>query len=221
MLTQSENKIARIRNNISGRFEVLTAALEIINDALQNEDLELFKGAQNSLANFERINLEIDNMIIATLATIGAEGKDLRELIAFLKITNETNRISSNARALTKKLQLYVKDGAIGDIKQYVTELCKCAINMSEIALQTATSDLANEEGEIYRKMAVEETKSDDLYALLEKKCVEGASDGIKLSAKDYQRLNAVRKLEKISDRFMAIGALIEFAKHGGKLDMC
>ena len=219
MLTQSENKITQIRNSIVGRLNVITITLETINNGLQNSDAKMFKEAQNDLANFERITIETDNMIIATLATIGAEGKDLRELIAYLKITNEMNRISSNARALSKKLVIYIENSAIEDIKDYLIELYKCAIHISRIALRAIADDEEIEEGETYRKMSVEETKSDDLYALLEKKCAEDLN-GVALSVENYRRLSSVRKLEKISDRFMAIATLIEFAKYGRKLDV-
>ncbi|MDR2906134.1 MAG: hypothetical protein LBU73_09290 [Helicobacteraceae bacterium] len=206
MLAKSENKLSQIKEKTLDRFNVLNSALNCVFYGLNELKKSRFEEADNALINFERITAEIDNNIVTAFATIGVEGRDLRELIAFLKITNEINRISSNLRAMCKKIRNLSDIKEINEVKSYATELCKCAINSSKIAIDAIDSAENMEEGEIYSKIQVQEKKGDDLYALLENNFT------------DFNLLNTIRKLEKITDRYMAIAALLEFAKNGKRL---
>jgi phosphate transport system protein len=66
----------------------------------------------------------------------------------------------------------------------------------------------------------VEESKSDDLYALMEKNILDFKILSDDFIANYAKILSTVRKLEKMADRAVAVAKLVLFAKSGGELKL-
>jgi phosphate transport system protein len=74
---------------------------------------------------------------------------------------------------------------------------------------------------ESFNKVLVEESKTDDLYAMVEKNILKLISKNQELSKDYFNLLSSLRKLEKCADRATSIANLIVFAYIGGELNSC
>ena len=69
-----------------------------------------------------------------------------------------------------------------------------------------------------YRKVMVEESKNDDLYAIVEQEIMSSIEAESERSEDYVNVLGTLRRLERICDRAVNIANLLIFAKTGGKL---
>ena len=162
---------------------------------------------------------EIDNMIVATLALYSPEAKDLRQLVSFLKITNELVRTGSNVKDFAKKFKKsYSDDLNTSIILEYTVPLLKSAL----LSLQTSISIIDEIDSkhieEKYHRVIVEESKTDDLYLMIEKNILKLITKNLDLSKEYFDILSSLRRLEKIADRAVSIANLLQFAQVGGDI---
>ncbi len=158
----------------------------------------------------------IDNLIINVFALYAPEAIDLRELIAFLKITNEFDRIANNCHSFIRDFEIGLSIDVDRDfILEYAVPLQKSAVNALSSALKIIALKDKKSVTEYYKKVVIEEDKNDDLYKIIEKSLLEKINEDIHLS-RDYQNIMAaLRRLEKIADRALSIASLMRYAKLG------
>ncbi|MDR2789838.1 MAG: PhoU family transcriptional regulator [Campylobacteraceae bacterium] len=219
MLSRNEEKLNKIRKDIEKFGSVITEAGEAVFEGLKQFDAEEFENARNILKNMETNANAADNDIIASLALFGAEAKDLRELVSYLKITNEMVRIADNMRSFAKNMAFHIADAGYFHIfKEYALQLYKSSFCAVTAAVGMINSDDDGEDA--YRKVKVEESKSDDLYAILEKNILSALGRELDFSASHIQMLSTMRKLEKMADRSVAVAKLVLYVKSGGELKL-
>ncbi|MGB5793557.1 PhoU domain-containing protein, partial [Poseidonibacter sp.] len=76
-----------------------------------------------------------------------------------------------------------------------------------------------NQIEEKFHKVMVEESKSDDLYSMVEKNILKLISKNLELSKEYFDILSSLRKLEKTADRATSIANLLLFAHIGGEIE--
>jgi phosphate transport system protein len=103
-------------------------------------------------------------------------------------------------------------------ILEYAVPLLKSAL----LSLQTSISIIDETDSkhieEKYHRVVVEESKTDDLYLMIEKNILKLISKNLDLSKEYFDILSALRRLEKIADRAVSIANLLQFAQVGGDI---
>ncbi|MCU7940336.1 MAG: PhoU family transcriptional regulator [gamma proteobacterium symbiont of Bathyaustriella thionipta] len=162
---------------------------------------------------------KIDNLIINVFALYTPEARDLRELVAFLKITNEFDRIANSCNSFIRDFPKALTDEVDKNfILEYALPLQKSSVNALTHALKLLELDDKKTVDEHYKLVVVEESKNDDLYKIIEKSLLKKINNDMHLS-KDYQDIMAaLRRLEKIADRALSIANLMHYAKVGGEI---
>ncbi len=219
MLKTELQKLKNIRATMYNLVATVLDKNQLILHALEANDieilLELKKSYQKSL---EKEASKVDDEIINILALYHPEGKDLREMVSFLKISNEIVRAYSNTRSFTRKFCRNFTDDLEQDIiLEYITPLQKSAVDALTITLEMI--NLVDKElvTECFRQVLIEESKADDLYKMVEKNILKLTNQDL---SKEYQDiLSAVRRIEKISDRALSIAHLLIYAKLGGEIN--
>ena len=220
MLPTFKEKLTHITNEILSLGQSTLVMNQVILDALKNCDScklnEIKKLPKKE--RYEKID-EIDNLIIKVFALYTPEAKDLRELIAYLKITNEFDRIANSCNSFIRDFPNALSDEVDKDfILEYAIPLQKSSVNALIHALKLLELDEKNSVKEHYKAVVVEEGKNDDLYKIIEKSLLKKVNDDVHLS-KDYQDIMAaLRRLEKIADRALSIANLLHYAKVGGEI---
>lgn len=186
---------------------------------MESLDATRFESARTLLKNVETQANAIDNEIVVTLALFGPEAKDLRKMVAYLKITNELVKIAENIRSFSKRMALHLQgDVPLISLHEYSTHLCKTSVQAVTLALGTIDIGDKDTLEDTYRKVKVEESKSDDLYSILEKNILSDITKTIDQSADFIQILSTMRKLERMADRSVNIVQLMIFSRVGGEM---
>ena len=219
MLKTYETKLINIKSEIQKIGVDVVEALEICLTALENKKIEDLKNVDLTEKKLLVKSSEIDNLIVTTLALYSPEAKDLRQLVSFLKITNELVRTGSNVKAFAKMFKKSFSDDLNTTmILEYSIPLLKSAL----LSLQTTISIIdetdAKHVEEKYHRVVVEESKTDDLYLMIEKNILKLIAKNLDLSKEYFDILSALRRLEKIADRAVSIANLLQFAQVGGDI---
>lgn len=219
MLKTYEIRLKNIKEDVLRVGMEVIESLEICLKALKEENIDDLKNIEITEKKLQIKSNEIDNTILSTLALYSPEAKDLRQLVAFLKITNELVRTGSNAKDFAKKFKKsYSDDLNTNMILEYSILLLKSAL----LSLQTSISIIDEVDAkyveEKYHRVIVEESKTDDLYLMIEKNILKLISQNLDLSKEYFDMLSALRRLEKIADRALSIAKLLQFAQVGGDI---
>ena len=218
MLPTEESKLELIQNEMIGLGRVVLASNQQILAALEEcqpcklDDISKIKKHER----YEKID-EIDDLIIKFFALYTPEAKDLRLLIAFLKMTNEFDRIANSCNSFIRDFPQALSDEVDKDfILEYAIPLQKTSVAALTGALNLIALDDKERVHAEYKNVVVEEAKNDDLYQIIEKNLLTKINDNIMLS-QDYQDImQALRRLEKVADRALSIASLMHYAKLGG-----
>jgi phosphate transport system protein len=220
MLKVYDTKREQIQNELLEIGDIVIESLNNALKALKDDDIKALKDADLSLKKLTAKSNDIDNSIVTALALYQPEAKDLRELVSYFKITNELVRAGGNTKEFIKVFRnAYSEDLNTKTILEFAIPLLKSTI----LALQTSLLIIKEENSEHveekYQRVIVEESKTDDLYAMIEKNILKLIAKKLDLSREYFHILTSLRKLEKISDRAASIAHLLLFAEKGGELE--
>ena len=220
MLTTEKEKRKAILDKMQSLGQNTLSMNEEILHALKHCDickLHLIKKISKKEL-YSSIN-KVDNLIINVFALYSPEARDLRELVAFLKITNEFDRIANNCNSFIRDFPNAISSEVDKEfILEYTIPLQKSSVNALSNALNILTINDKQIVEEHYKAVVIEESKNDDLYKIIEKNLLEKISNEVHLS-NDYQNIMAaLRCLEKIADRALSIANLMHYAKIGGEI---
>lgn len=188
--------------------------------AIKNNDMSALEEVRTELKTDLRPKADsIDNNIISAIALFTPEARDLREVTAFFKLTNEIVRLHSNTASFAKKYSRNFSDDLDQDcILEYAIPLHKSSIEALELAFSMIKMEDKFDVRDCFDQVQLEESKSDDLYKMVEKNILKKTKKDQEFS-KDYlDILSALRHLEKNADRALSIAALMYFAKVGGEI---
>jgi len=219
MLKPYEIKLNNIKEEISKIGVDVIEALEICLRALEERKIEDLSNVSITEKKLLARSNEIDNIIVTTLALYTPEAKDLRQLVSFLKITNELVRTGSNAKDFAKMFKkAYSSDLDTTMILEYANPLLKSALLSLKTSISIIDETNASQIEEKYQRVVVEESKTDDLYLMIEKNILKLITKKLDLSKEYFDILSSLRRLEKIADRAVSIAQLLQFAQIGGDI---
>ena len=219
MLKPYEEKLKLIKSEVEKLGLDIVEALEVCLKALNERKIENLKNVEVSEKKFLVKSNEIDNLIITTLALYTPEARDLRRMVAFLKITNEMVRTAANTKDFAKMFRRsYSEDLNTNTILEYTIPLLKSALLSTKTAISIIDEQEHSKVEEKYQRVIVEESKTDDLYLMIEKNILKLITQKLDLSKEYFDILSSLRRLEKIADRSVSIASLLQFAKLGGDI---
>jgi phosphate transport system protein len=219
MLHVEEQSLKQIREKIYALGSEVVKANELSYSALNENNRDELSNIMLSSKKLLASSNEIDNMIVKVLALYSPEAKDLRNLVAYLKITNEFVRAGTNTRAFLKSFASNFDDVLMhSGILEYTVKLQKSAFEALKQATDMIVESDENSLEDLFRTVSVEESKTDDLYSMIEKDVLKSISRDSELPGQCFDVLSSLRRLEKVADRAFSIANLLMFAKNGGDI---
>lgn len=215
MITKFEEKLEKTRSSVVEIIDCLINSNRLIFDALKDCDKEKFDNAKLFIKNISSKTEEIDRGIVTTLALHSPEARDLREMVAFLKITNELIRASANTRSFIKGFKEVCNEVDMKMINEYAIPMQKSTVESLEYVAQMFSVDCGDEAQECYNRALIAENKTDDLYDMLAVNVLKQSSTQEEF-VKYNNMLSALRKSEKVADRALSIASLLLYSKNGG-----
>ena len=215
MLSNFQTNLTEIKAKIMEIGNGLLEANILLSSALSNCDAQKFQEARSKIKNIGAKADDIDNNIIKVLALYTPEARDLRQVIAYLKITNELSRACSNTRSFIRGFTTVCNDVDVETISEYAVPMQSSTVKAIELTLSMLECDDEEEIQEIYNDVLIEENKTDDLYEMVERNLSQQA-DSVHNFEKFHKMLKALRKSGKIASRAISIANLLVYAKVGG-----
>ncbi len=221
MLKNYKDILDKSRNRVLNFASTILEACELTADAFKSEDIQKANQAREMLKNSHTINSKIDNEIIKTLALFSPEAKDLRVVIAHLKIASELTRISDYVRSCAKSIKMQISgEFDLSTLKDDTLAYMSSTKKSLSSAIESLRTDSVERLEELYRAVNVEESKCDDIHSVLEHNAMEQICLTPEMAKDFIVFLKSMRKLERISDRSLNIVKLSFFAQKGGKLKL-
>ncbi|SFV51394.1 Phosphate transport system regulatory protein PhoU [hydrothermal vent metagenome] len=215
MQSNFQTNLDDIKTKIINIGNGLLQANILINEALADCNQDKFQEARSYIKNINSRADDIDNTIIKVLALYTPEARDLRQVIAYLKITNELSRACSNTRSFIRGFTDVCQDVDVATINEYAVPMQTSTVGAIELTLSMLECDDEEEIQEIYNDILIQESKTDDLYEMVERN-LSLQADGLKSFDKFHKMLRALRKSGKIASRAISIANLLVYAKVGG-----
>ena len=215
MISNFQTSLDEIKSKIIDIGNGLYEANVLINSAIATCDTQKFQEARSHIKNIGSKADDIDNNIIKVLALYTPEARDLRQVVAYLKITNELSRACSNTRSFIRGFTDVCTDVDVETINEYAVPMQSSTVNAIRITLSMIECEDEDEIQEIYNDVLIEENKTDDLYEMVERN-LSAQADGSHNFEKFHKMLKALRKSGKIASRAISIANLLVYAKVGG-----
>jgi len=213
-MTKLAENLVGIQSQIRSLTQGLVKANELILEAIKECKVEKFDEAKATIKNVNSKADEIDNSIIRTLALCSPGARDLRELVAYLKMTNELSRATSSTRGFIRGFVDVCKDLDKNILNEYVLPMQESTLKALKSVDSMIDIDDEDEIRDVYNDVLIQESKTDDLYEMLER-TLSKQKDNIE---KTRKVLKALRKSDKIASRSISIANLFVYAKVGGSL---
>ena len=221
MLDKNAEKLVEVRARTVEILDDLTISQKLALQALEICDSKSFEQVKVPLKSINKKADDIDNLILTVCALYSPEAKDLREMIAFLKITSTLQRIATNEKNYMKNMAICNPDSD-EEIKRVIKEslaINRCTIKALEYTIEMITETEDKDRiKELEAKIAVEYSKTDDIYSMIEKDLLQMMHQDHQLNDAYINLMKYIRKNLKIIDRLEDIVARLMFARIGGKL---
>jgi phosphate transport system protein len=221
MLDKNKEKLVEVRERTVEILDDLTISQKLALQALETCDSKSFEQVKVPLKLINKKADDIDNLILTVCALYSPEASDLREMIAFLKITSSLQRIATNEKNYMKNMGICNPESD-EEIKRVVKEslsINRCTIKALEYTIEmiSETEDMDRIK-DLAAKIAVEYSKTDDVYSMIEKDVLQMMHKDHNVNEEYINLLKYIRKNLKIIDRLEDIVSRLLFARIGGKL---
>ncbi len=221
MLKRYENKITEIQEMITTLLEKIIVSNQLTLDAFIHDKSDEYDLVKSQLKTIQSDANAIDNEIVKTFALFGPEANELRMLVSYLKMTNEIVRIGDGVKKYARRMKEHCESEChLTPLNNTIVQLHKSTINALQYLLQCFKEFTTCNIDEYYRKVMVEESKNDDLFAILEKEIMNLIIGEKELSIEYVKVLGTLRKLERSCDRSVNIANLMLYAKEGGSINV-
>lgn len=221
MLNKNEEKLVLVREKTVEVLEDLIISQKLALQALEICDTSSFKQVRVPLKGMPKKVDEIDNLILKIFALYNPEAGDLREMVAFLKVTSALQRIATNEKNYMRNMLLCNTDTE-AELKRIIKEslsINRCTIRTFEYTIEMINMVDDNDQLlELESKIDVEYSKTDDIYSMIEKDVLQMMHNEYEVNDEYINLLKYIRKNLKIVDRLQDIASKIIFARIGGKL---
>lgn len=219
MLPRYENKINEIQKMLSKLISEVVLAHHQALAAFKDRNMGQFDEVKGTLKTIQTEANAIDNEIVKTFALFGPEANELRLLISYMKMTNELIRIGEGAKKYARRMKGHCEgECSLDSLNDIIIKLHTSSIAALEyIAACFSNHDECDYE-DLYRSVMVEESKCDDLHAILEKEILSRIIIEGDLSIEYVRVLGTLRKLERASDHAINIAKLMLYSKEGGEI---
>jgi phosphate transport system protein len=221
MLYRNEKKLLEVRERTTEVLNDLLISQKLILQALVDCDEKSYGQTKVPLKGIVKKVEDIDRLIVTIFARYSPEARDLREMVAFLKITSSLQRIATNEKNYIKNMKICNPE-TDAEIKQIIAEslsINKCTIRAIEFTIEMVNETEDRDRlREFASKIDVEASKTDDIYSMLEKDMLQKMNKEHMLKEEYINLLKYIRKNLKIIDRLEDVSAKLIFARVGGEI---
>lgn len=221
MLPNHEHKLIEIREIISTLLHDILVSSKLSLEAFENNDRDTYASVRSKINTIKAITDGIDTKTIQTIALFGPEANELRDLIVYLKMTNEIDRIVDNIDKYCKRFSNHIFEAYnLTAFNNSIVYLHKTTNHTLEYIYDFFMDFEHSNAHDLYRKVVIEESINDDIFSIIEKDILALIMTNSEHSMEYINVLGTLKNLERIADRGVSIAALLVYAQKGGELHL-
>ncbi|HQT37584.1 MAG: phosphate signaling complex PhoU family protein [Sulfuricurvum sp.] len=221
MLPNYEYKLLEIRETISTLLHDMLLLSQQALEAFVNKDSYAYVSIRTKINTLKVVTDHIDTKIIQVIALFGPEANELRDLIVYLKITSEIDRILYSTDKYCKRFSNHIaEEYDFNSFNNTIITLHKTTLNTIQYIYDFFIDVEHTCAHSLYRKVLTEESINDDIFSLIEKDFLLLIMSHSPHSMKYINVLATLRNYERIADRGVSIASLLLYAQNGGELQL-
>jgi phosphate transport system protein len=221
MLPNHENKLIEIREMISTLLHDILLSSKQSLEAFEKNDRDIYASVRAKINTIKVITDNIDTKTIQTIALFGPEANELRDLIVYLKMTNEIDRVVDSIDKYCKRFSDHIlEEYNLIPFKNTIVHLHKTTLTTLEYIYDFFMDIEHSNAHDLYRKVFIEESINDDLFSIIEKDMLALIVTNSEHSMEYINVLGTLKNLERIADRGVSIASLLVYAQKGGELHL-
>ena len=193
-------ELNRLRHDILAMATKVEEDLGKALDALRNNDTELAKEVKADDAVVNALQLKIEDQAAIVIATQQPVARDLRELVAILKIASNLERAGDHAVHLASAA-IKLRDEPPFRAMEHVERMAETGQEM----IRSSISAYLSQDGEAARKVAALDDTIDGEHKLLIEEVLALMKEQPKLIKKAVRILNTSSDLERLGDHITNI----------------
>lgn len=221
MLEANKQRLQGIRDMTSVVLENLLESQRLILKAIEECHADSYDASREPIRGISKRIDDIDISVLTICSLYAPEAKDLREMVAFLKITSTLQRIVTNEKNYIKNMYI-CNPSTEEEIKAIIIEtlaINRCTIKAIEYSIEMIHETEDHDRlRELESKISVEASKTDDIYSLAEKDILQTMKGNHLLKDENINLLKYIRKNLKIVERLEDISSWLIFARIGGRV---
>jgi len=208
-----DEDIGRLRGLISQMGGLAEQAIEGAVRALQRGDLELASQVRAGDKQIDKIEAEVERLVVRIIALRAPMANDLREVVAALKIAAVVERIGDYAKNIAKRVPLIESEHRIEPIS-VIQAMGRMAAEMVHDVLDAFAARNSAAAVEICER----DTALDDFYDAIFRTLVTHMVENPKTISEVAHLLFVAKNLERIGDHATNVAEMVYFAATGTQL---
>lgn len=136
-----QNELDSLADMLVEMTQKVSVAMEKSRDALKNNDLELAEEVIAADVEIDRLQLELDKAAAEILALQAPVARDLRVVIATLRMSASIERMGDLARHVSQQVRIRFPESAVpDDFRQILKDMTEAAVRIAH-AIQELVSE--------------------------------------------------------------------------------
>ncbi len=130
IMSAFDKDLRQIENRVVTMGGLVEQQLEEAAEIIVSRDLELADRLIESDEEVDRLEMEIDSLVVRIIALRQPKAQDLRSVLAALKVAADLERIGDYAKNLAKRTSVLAQVPPVGDSAKSVRRMCKMVRQM-------------------------------------------------------------------------------------------
>jgi phosphate transport system protein len=207
-------QLAHLKQRLLDMSDLATSLLDLAVDALVNRDAAMAEGVLSGDRELDALELEVEDQAIALLALQQPMARDLRFIIASIKVTNDLERVGDHAVNIA---QSAIRLASLSTVISPDPEIAEMA-RRARLMLRDALTAFVRADGVLGRDVCKADDEVDALHNSVFRILVTHMMEDARTITPSLELFLVSRNLERVADLATNIGEDAVFLAEGKQI---
>lgn len=208
------DQLAHLKQRLLDMSDLATSLLDLSVDALLSRDSTMADAVINADSDLDALELEVEDKAIALLALQQPMARDLRFIIAAIKVSNDLERVGDHAVNIAQSAQRLVLSSTIITPDPEIAEMARRARQM----LRDSLTAFVRADGVLGRQVCRADDEVDAIHNSVFRILVTHMMEDGRTITPSLELLLVSRNLERVADLATNIGEDAVFLAEGKQI---
>jgi phosphate transport system protein len=208
------DQLAHLKQRLLDMSDLATSLLDLSVDALLSRDSNMAEAVVNADSDLDALELEVEDKAIALLALQQPMARDLRFIIAAIKVSNDLERVGDHAVNIAQSAQRLALSSTIITPDPEISEMARRARQM----LRDSLTAFVRADGVLGRQVCRADDEVDAIHNSVFRILVTHMMEDGRTITPSLELLLVSRNLERVADLATNIGEDAVFLAEGKQI---